>query len=123
MPVAWSAPGHPGALIPSTLSWPGETQLEIRLDFETPGDAITWTVGRDLLASALDCGSAGEEDVRLRVRNGQLHLYLQGMDQCAELSAAADPLRAFLESTVCLVPLGEEDLGIEDALERMLDEA
>ncbi|MGL4173470.1 MAG: SsgA family sporulation/cell division regulator [Actinomycetota bacterium] len=119
------APGIHGLSIMATLRYQTNDPFAVRATFHAGTDAISWVLGRDLLADGL-LVERGEGDVRVwpAVEDDQqmVMLELSSPDGRAVLAASAGELEAFLARTYDVVPLGYEGdhIDVDGAIDRFL---
>lgn len=103
----------------STFTYRRERPFEIEVSFHV-SDGVKWVFSRDLLVEALEGEEAGEGDIRF-INSGE-HLCLELRDQMmvARLNCAAVAIRRFLQQTFKIVPLGEEVLDTDAAINALL---
>jgi hypothetical protein len=96
----------------------------LHTDIDTD-ETVTWVFARDLLATGLHTW-AGMGDVSVYPGPGDariVYISLACGDETAVLRARSGPVRAFLQQTQCLVPLGleHEHIDLDTAARRLLD--
>jgi Streptomyces sporulation and cell division protein, SsgA len=96
----------------SRWTYIGSEPFTIRVAFQTDDDTwVEWVFARDLLVNGL-VGAAGIGDVRLRPRRTHgrtaLQLEISSPDGHALLELDRESVQRFLETTIKIVPLGDE---------------
>lgn len=114
--------------VPIRFTYDPSAPLEVVATFTDQGDSCTWTLGRDLLADALECdatGRAGVGDVQAWTTGKNLTLQLQGFDDdwspaSAQFTMRARTVAQFLARTAQLVPYGQERVDVDRGLMALL---
>jgi len=111
-PTSWTE-------VPAVLSYEAADPFAVRIGFGEPGepadDGITWLLGRELLAAALE-RPAGDGDVRLwpaRTSGDVLYLHLRAPSGEALFELSRATVAAFLQQTEALVPSGQETASLD----------
>ena len=105
------------------LSWEESEPLLMEVDFIHPGEqVVTWTIGRDLMASSLEeLGVHGKGDVQI-VNLGApdilLTIFPEDEERETDITIPRQPVQKFLEATLEALPLGGED--VEEELDEFL---
>ncbi|MFI0544304.1 SsgA family sporulation/cell division regulator [Streptomyces sp. WSLK1-3] len=92
-----------------------DTPYSVRLDLETsPGEQVTWVIGRDLLLAGTE-ELSGEGDVRIwpsrqRGNAPSLYLRLERQHTTAMFATELHPIRQWVQETYTMVPAGGEGL-------------
>lgn len=111
--------------VPSTLTYAAENPYAVTAIFRAPDGDVTWVFGRDLLDDGL-IEPSGEGDVTVwpAAHEGRavVCLALASPAGSALLHLEAQPLRAFLDESYDLVPMGTEGehLDLDSALAVLL---
>ena len=124
------APGDEGLRLTATLRYQPTDPYAVEATFRAGDEAISWVLGRDLLAEGLTRVS-GEGDVRVwptvdSVEHGAqtrvIMLQLTSPDGRALLAAPAEDVAAFLAETYQVVTPGTEGdhIDIDGVLDRLL---
>jgi hypothetical protein len=114
--------------VPSTLLYSADHPFAVTTVFRTADGDVTWVFGRDLLDDGL-IEPSGEGDVTVwpAVHGGRavVCLALASPAGSALLHLDAGALRAFLDESYDLVPMGEEGehLDIDAALAELLGDS
>ncbi|MGL5858753.1 MAG: SsgA family sporulation/cell division regulator [Angustibacter sp.] len=110
------APGLRELAITATLQYDTSDPFAVRATFHAGTDAISWVLGRDLLADGL-MTAHGDGDVRVwpitEADHSMVMLELTSPDGRAVLAADAAELETFLARTYDAVPLGYESDHID----------
>ena len=119
--------GDRSETVPVRLGYTAADPWAVTAEFVTPDGDVTWVFGRELLESGL-VHAAGDGDVTVwPVRTPGVHalyLSLASPHGSALLEADLDEVRAFLDSTYALVPVGTESdyLDLDAEVARLLDD-
>lgn len=105
-----------------TLLWFPDSPLLIEILFNRQGNV--WTLGRDLVADGLACGSAGEGDIRFTPEPSDplsLRMTLSSPSGQVCLRVNRKELAAFLEATLAEAPDADVPLANDHDIERLID--
>lgn len=117
-PVAW-VHEMTGLEVYSVVTWASERPLEIEVIFTGADGDVRWVFARDLIADALDCGSAGDGDVH--VSSDGTHLSLALFDPPVVFRTSSFPMCGFMSSTYSIVPRGHEELDVDEIIANLLE--
>ncbi|WP_329362960.1 SsgA family sporulation/cell division regulator [Streptomyces sp. NBC_01483] len=83
----------------------------------SPGDPVTWVVGRDLLLAGTE-ELSGEGDVKIwpsrqQAETPSLYLRLERPHRTATFAGELHPIRQWLQTTYAVVPAGSENLQVD----------
>lgn len=118
-------PEQPSLPLPVSLRYRSGDPYAVTVRFEGTQEQVEWVFARDLLAAGLD-GADGLGDVRVRAvqDSGEdvVIISLASPDGRADLEADAGDLRAFLNRTQQVVPLGAEHhfLDVDSELQELM---
>jgi hypothetical protein len=117
--------GDRAVTVPSTLGYAPSDPYAISATFRTSDGDVTWVFGRDLIEDGLRMPS-GEGDVAvwpsISDGRGVVCLSLDSPSGSALLEADLHAMRAFLDASYDLVPMGQESghLDLDETLARLL---
>lgn len=119
------SPGHPSCVAVDLL-WSEDYPMDFGITFfHKDGEEVTWVLGREFLVEALKGkGSYGKGDVRITDNGGNriaLTLFPEE-DIDATVFIPRQPLKSFLETTLKVVSLEDEDYEsvVDEILEDIL---
>lgn len=123
--VRVTSPDHPDCVAVEFL-WDEDYPMDFGLSFiHEGGEEVTWILGREFLIEAVDAEKVhGEGDVKAYVTSrGQFILELMAdQPESAIVFIPRQPLKSFLETTLKVVSLEDEDYGsiVDEILEDIL---
>ena len=104
-------PDADAVTLPVTFHYGIDDPYAVRAQFHGEGSDVEWVFARDLLAAGLD-GMSGEGDVKVwpapAMRPGIVLISLSSPDGRAVLEADSHDVRAFLDLSEQIVPMGAE---------------
>jgi hypothetical protein len=109
-----------GLEVYSVVTWDSQRPLEIEIIFTGADGDVRWVFARDLIADALDHGSAGDGDIHVSTDGTHLSLELFQPPH-AVFRTASFPLRGFMSSTYAIVPRGHEELDVDEIIANLLE--
>jgi hypothetical protein len=99
-----------GLEVYSVVTWDSQRPLEIEIIFTGADGDIRWVFARDLIADALDHGSAGD---------GDIHMSTDGTHLSLELFQP--PHAVFRTASFPIVPRGHEELDVDEIIANLLE--
>jgi hypothetical protein len=109
------------AQIPIKVTWSGDDPLVLACEF----DGTPWEIGRDLIREAALKAPllAGQGDVKAYIQNESLTLALHTDLGMAKVWMPWWRMKDFLSKAYNIIPQGEEKLGVDSAIEKILEGA
>lgn len=116
-----------GLPVPCLLGYSAEEPLSVRASFDTGGTRVQWVFARDILVGGLEYPTGHGDVTCWPVRQGEednVCLSLTSPSGAAALAAPAEDIRAFLDRTFEVVPLGREAefLGLDAVIADLLSQ-
>ncbi|MHA3947778.1 SsgA family sporulation/cell division regulator [Cellulomonas bogoriensis] len=111
--------------ISAELSFEATDPYTVRVAFTGAHSTSTWLIGRELFAHGIladTTAPAGTGDVRIWRDEDPTYLLiaLSGVEGEALLAGPAEAFIRFLNSTVAVVPFGNESAHMEDEISRLI---
>jgi hypothetical protein len=117
-----------GAIASSIVKWYLEDPLSLHITFYLAGDnAVDWVIGRELFSDVVTGGKsiAGIGDAIVKhvntAKGAVLELALSSGSGSCRIRTDMGKFREFLESTYARVPVGQETVDWDTAIDKLLD--